>query len=230
MNQPLILLGSGGFAREVAAAVAAINTFSPEWNLLGFLDDNPVLHGAEVANLPVLGPLEWAQDHRDVMVVACMGSPKNYACRKTVVDRLDIEQQRYATLVHPGASVGNSCTLGVGSVLLAGAVLTADVRVGSHVTVMPHALLTHDNRVDDFASLTGGVKFAGGVHIEEGAYIGAGAMVDAGVTVGAWSQIGSASLVRHDVPAGQVWLGTPARFHRAATPAGEVGLTENRFT
>ena len=64
------------------------------------------------------------------------------------------------------------------------------------------------------------VRLGGAVTVSRGAYVGAGALVRESVTIGAWSLIGMGSLVLHDVPAGEVWAGSPARRLRQATPAG----------
>lgn len=218
--QSIVLLGTGGFARETAAVIESINAVEPKWHLVGFLDDNENVQGSLVAGYPVLGPLEWSRQHEDVMVVACMGNPHNYGSRKAVVDRLNLPLERYATLLHPTACVGGDSRIGAGTVVLAGTVLTVDVQVGNHVSVMPHVLLTHDNHIADFVTLTGGVRLAGVVSVQEGAYLGSGALIDSGVTIGAWSQIGAGSLVRRSVPAGEVWWGSPASFQRKAVSIG----------
>ncbi len=100
--------------------------------------------------------------------------------------------------------------------LLAHCVLTASVRVGAHVAVMPHTVLTHDDVVEDFATLAGGVRLGGAVRVGRGAYVGAGALVREHVSVGAWSLVGMGSAVLGDVPPGEVWAGAPARRLRAA--------------
>jgi acetyltransferase-like isoleucine patch superfamily enzyme len=117
-------------------------------------------------------------------------------------------------------SVSVDCVVGPGTVLLAQSVLTAGVRVGSHVAVMPRVVLTHDDVVEDYATLASGVLLGGGARIGRGAYIGAGAMIREHVTIGAGSVVGMGSVVRHDVPPGEVWVGNPARrLRRAAAPA-----------
>jgi sugar O-acyltransferase (sialic acid O-acetyltransferase NeuD family) len=149
-------------------------------------------------------------------VVICVGNPRDYAVRARLVRRLGLSEDRYATVVHPAAVVSATSRIGPGSVLLAHCVLTAAVRVGAHVAVMPHVVLTHDDVVEDYATLTSGVRLGGGVRLERGAYVGSGALVREGTTVGAWSQIGMGSAVLDDVPPGEVWVGSPARRLRAA--------------
>ncbi|MFY1636630.1 acetyltransferase [Solwaraspora sp. WMMB335] len=213
----LLIIGAGGFARETAAAVAAINAAAPGaplWRLRGFLDDDPALHGTQRVGVPVLGGTGLVDDLPDAAVVICVGNPRNYRSRQRLVQRLGLPARRYATLVHPAARIGTGCTVGPGSVLLAGVDLTAEVRVGAHVAVMPQVVLTHDDVVEPFATIASGVRLGGGAVLGEGAYVGAGALLREGVAVGAWAQIGMGSVVLRDVPAGEVWVGNPARFLR----------------
>jgi sugar O-acyltransferase (sialic acid O-acetyltransferase NeuD family) len=208
--EPLVIVGSGGFARETAETVASINALRPTWRLLGFVDDNAELHGSSVDGVAVLGPVEQVAT-LDAFVVVCTGSPSNYFSRKRIVDRLALHPERYATIVHPSAQLAPSTTIGRGTVVLATAVATASVSVGSHVAVMPAAVFTHDDVVDDYATLGSGARLAGGVVVGEGAYIGSGALVREGSSIGAWSLVGMGAVVTHDVPSAEVWAGVPAR-------------------
>ncbi|MFC4031166.1 NeuD/PglB/VioB family sugar acetyltransferase [Streptomyces polygonati] len=221
---PLVLIGAGGFARETAQAVRDCRAAdraagrAPRWRLLGHLDDNRELHGGEVDGVPVLGGSDLLPELPGALVVVCVGNPRDYAGRARLVRRLGLPEQRYATVVHPTAAVSDSSSIGPGSVLLAHCVLTAAVRVGAHVAVMPHAVLTHDDEVADFATVASGVRLGGGVRLGRGAYVGAGALVRESAEVGAWSQIGMGAVVLGDVPPGEVWVGGPARRLRAAGP------------
>ncbi|PRY32033.1 acetyltransferase [Pseudosporangium ferrugineum] len=219
----LVIVGAGGFARETAAAAAAANRERPTWRILGFVDDDPALHGTTRSGLPILGGVDGVAELPHAGVVVCVGNPRDYTARRRLVERLALPAERYATVVHPSAEVGAGCTTGPGSVLLAGTVLTADVTVGAHVAVMPQAVLTHDDRVEDYVTVASGVRLGGGAVLEQGAYVGAGALVLQGVTVGSRSLVGMGAVVLRDVPAGQVWAGSPARFLRTADqPAEEL--------
>ncbi|WP_405143771.1 acetyltransferase [Sphaerisporangium sp. NBC_01403] len=213
---PLLIVGAGGFARETAQLVHAINDVSPTWEPLGFLDDDPAKHGTVVDGMPVLGGSDEAVK-RDARIVVCTGNSRDYASRARIVARLGLPPERYATLVHPTASVSRSSTIGPGSIVLAQVVLTASVTVGAHVSVMPHVTLTHDDVVGDFATLTAGARLAGGVHVGRGAYIGSGALVRETLTIGSYALVGMGSVVIRDIPARQVWAGVPARFIRSST-------------
>jgi sugar O-acyltransferase (sialic acid O-acetyltransferase NeuD family) len=210
----LLLVGAGGFGRETAEAVRAVNACRRTWNLLGFLDDGPGLAGKEVDGTRVLGPTEAVADFPDACVIVTTGSPRDYFSRKRLVKRLEVASERFATLVHPHAVLPASARLGPGTVLLAGVVVTSGISIGSHVAVMPGAVLTHDNTVGDFATVASGVRFGGGVQVGTGAYVGAGALIREGLSIGDWALVGMGSVVLRSVPPSEVWAGAPARYLR----------------
>jgi sugar O-acyltransferase (sialic acid O-acetyltransferase NeuD family) len=211
----LVLMGASGLGRETAEAVRAMNECGASWRLVGYLDDDPELWGTSLDGVPVLGGKEELKRLPNASVVVCTGRPENYVSRPKIVKALCLSDERYATIVHPTAAVSTSSRIGPGSVLLACAVLTADVTIGSHVAVMSHVTLTHDNIVEDFATLASGVRLSGRVQIGEGAWVGAGALVREGRAVGAYALVGMGSVVLRDIPACEVWAGAPARYLRS---------------
>ncbi len=214
--RPLLVLGAGGFARETVQLLRAHPACGPageSYVVTGFLDDDPSREGTAVDGVPVLGPAGLAAEHatRGGAVLACVGNPGAPASRQQLVARLALPAEAWATVVHPLASISPDSTVGVGSVLHAGAVLTAAVRVGRHVAVMPQVVFTHDDVVEDAATFGAGVRLAGGVTIGAAAYVGSGALVREGRRVGAGAVVGMGSVVLRDVPSGQTWAGSPAR-------------------
>ena len=215
-GRDLVLIGSGGFGRETAQAVHALNRNGVAWRLLGYLDDDPARHGLVIDGTPVLGGRDRIEHLPGASFVVCTGRPDNYVSRLRIVSDLRLPPERYATIVHPSAAVSTSSSVGYGSVLLAHVTLTADVTVRAHVAIMPHVTLTHDDIVDDFATIASGVCLGGGVRVGRSAYLGAGALVGEHCTVGAFSLVGMGAVATRDVPPSEVWAGIPARRLRAA--------------
>ena len=219
---PLVIVGAGGFARETAAAVDAVNASEPCYDLLGFVDDDPALAGRSLQGRSVLGPVDLVGELGEALVVVCTGHPGNYTSRRALVRRLALADDRYATIVHPAAVIGSGTSVGPGTVILATAVATVDVRVGSHVAVRPAVVLPHDDHVGNYATLGAGARLAGGVTIGEGAYVGSGASVREHRAIGAWSLVGMGAVVTRDVPPREVWAGVPARYLRGAGIAADL--------
>lgn len=217
----LVLIGAGGLGRETVEAVRACNEINPRWNLLGFLDDG-LAPDSSVGGVRVLGPTSEISRIPDAKVVLCTARPDRYWSRKQLVASLSLPPSRYATIIHPAASIGSSVRVGAGCIVLAGSVATADVDIGPHVAIMPNCVLTHDDRIGPYVTFGAGVRLAGEVTVGEGAYMGSGCMVRENVSIGPWALVGMGSLILVDVPSTQVWAGSPARFLRNMAVPEEI--------
>jgi sugar O-acyltransferase (sialic acid O-acetyltransferase NeuD family) len=206
--RPLLLVGAGGLAREV---LAAVRLQPSEWKPIGALDDDPSKHGADLDGVPVLGGSELIGELTDAAVIACVANAHRPAGRLSFVRRLNLPDDRWATVVHPTASVPQGSSLGPGTLLLAGVVITTPLRIGAHVVAMPHVLITHDDKISDGVTFAGRVSLGGAVTVGECAYFGQGSLVREMLFIGAGAVIGMGSAVLHDVPAGEVWADVPAR-------------------
>ena len=96
------------------------------------------------------------------------------------------------------------------------------LEIGRNVDVGAFCYLQAEDSVvlEDDVQLGGGVKVysvstidgtRGKVVIKRGACVGANSVVLPGVTIGEEAIVGALSLVKTDVPAGEVWGGVPAR-------------------
>jgi sugar O-acyltransferase (sialic acid O-acetyltransferase NeuD family) len=198
----VVLVGASGLAREVIAAGMP--------DVIGILDDDTALRGTKVGGKPVLGPIAQGAA-REEMLLVCVGSGEG---RRRIIRRLTaagVRDERYATFVAPSARIGSTSAIGAGTIILDGTVVTADASIGRHVVIMPNCTITHDDVLEDFATLTSGVALAGGVRIRSAAYIGMNATVRQGAVVGAAAIVGMGAVVLRDVPEGQTWAGVPAR-------------------
>lgn len=207
MSEGLVLVAASGLALETAEAARAAGLA-----VAGCVDDDESLWGTRLRGwLPVLGGLDSLASQGDSPVVVCAGKG---AVRERIVRRLaaaGVGPERYTTVVHPSVEVPQSCTVGPGSIVLAGCVLTAQVVLGAHVVLMPHVTVTHDDVVEDFATLCAGVTLGGHVRVGRAAYLGMSSSVRERVVVGEESVLGMGGVLVRDLPAGETWTGVPAR-------------------
>ncbi|RST31378.1 N-acetyltransferase [Sphingomonas ginkgonis] len=105
------------------------------------------------------------------------------------------------TLVEGGARIGDRVTLKCGVYVWDG------VQLGDDVFCGPNATFTNDRRP---RSRQRPEAFLSTI-VEDGASIGAGAIILPGLRIGARAIIGAGAVVTRDVPAGETWVGNPAR-------------------
>lgn len=127
-------------------------------------------------------------------------------------------------VVLAGARIGADCNINCQCFI------ENDVVVGNRVTLKPGVQLWDGLRVEDDVFIGPNVTFTNDMKprskrypetflqttVACGASIGANATILPGVTIGAGAMVGAGSVVTHDVPAGELWFGNPARYHGPA--------------
>jgi UDP-2-acetamido-3-amino-2,3-dideoxy-glucuronate N-acetyltransferase len=122
-------------------------------------------------------------------------------------------------VVLPNAKIGANCNI------CAHCFIENDVIIGDCVTVKCGVYLWDGIILEDNVQIGPNVTFTNDRYprakrefvlqrtlIKKGASIGAGAIILGGVTIGENAMIGAGSLVTKDVPAGELWFGSPAKF------------------
>ncbi|HUI41513.1 MAG TPA: acetyltransferase [Terriglobia bacterium] len=211
MAQDLIIVGAGGSSREIAEVVGAINDRELRWNLLGFLDDDPSKHGKTIDGLPVLGPISTARERASCQFIVGVASSRDPGARRRIVESLGLDIGRFATIIHPSASVSKSARVGGGTAILQNVVVTSASTVGNHVIISQGACLAHDDVIGDFVTVAPAAVISGAVNVQRGSYVGAGSTIRQGLTIGENALIGLGSVVVMDVASNITVMGNPAR-------------------
>ena len=116
----IVIIGAGGFGREVAWLIEDINKVNNEWNIVGFVDDNKSIQGTEINGYKVVGDIDWLKE-QELFVVNAIGDP---IIKKKVMDRLDGSKNQYPVLIHPSVIYSESVNFGEGSIVCAGNIIT----------------------------------------------------------------------------------------------------------
>jgi acetyltransferase EpsM len=201
---PLVILGTGVFAEEVADLVAQ----SGGHELVAFVENwERDRAGRELGGHPVIWVDELAERAGEWRAVCAIGSPE----RRGYVDHVGGLGIEFATVVHPSAVVAPSARLGAGCIVSPGVVVGAHTEVGEHVILNRGVLVGHHTRVGRCVTMSPGANVAGCVEIGDGAYIGMGAAVIDRRTVGPGALVAAGAVVVNDVPGAARVQGVPAR-------------------
>lgn len=207
MNR-LLIVGAGGFGREVLCWLSDMPEEERDWEIAGFLDANPSALKGYVCSYPILGnPLNFDLQENDRLVCA-IGDPKTklQLC-KTLKER----GGEFLTLVHTTAVIGMRCKIGEGCVVCPGAIITTDVKIGSFVTVNVHATIGHDSIIGEGSTLSGHADVTGFAKIGKGVFLGSHASVIPKVQVGDFAVVGAGSVVVRRVKPNTTVMGVPAK-------------------
>ena len=205
----IVVIGAGGFAREVRWLIEDIGAFE----FRGFVvTDLSKLADTDSGDL-VVGDYGWIESHRsEVQCVALgIGSP---AARRAVGEEITREfpELEMPALVHPTAQMDRaSCRLGAGVLVCAGTIGTVNLEIRRFAMVNLACTLGHEAVVGTGTVLNPTVNVSGGVTIGDEVLVGTGAQILQYLDVGDRATVGAGAVVTRSVPSGVTVAGVPAR-------------------
>ncbi len=214
MSSKLILFPFGGNAREALISVFAMNERNMEWDVLGFIDDDQSRHGKECCGIKVLGGRDVLKDFPDAFVLAVPGSPTSFPERKKIIASLNLDESRFAKIIHPSVVIAPDATIGCNTIIMPNVVISCGVSIGKHCVILPNTVVSHDSDMGDYCCVGSNVSVSGSVHLGPNCYIGSGTKLREDISIGAGTLVGLGSNVLSNIPAGVIAVGSPARVIR----------------
>lgn len=203
----IVIIGAGGFGREVAWLIEDINKENKEWNLIGFVDDDESIKETKINGYNIVGNIEWLKG-QSLYVVSAIAEPKT---KKHVIGRLQDSRNQYPILIHPSVILSKRISFGQGTVICAGSILTVDIEVGEHVIVNLDCTIGHDASIGNYSTILPSVNISGDVRTGECVSVGTGTSIIQGKNIGKNTIIGAGSVVVKDLPADCTAVGSPAK-------------------
>ena len=204
---PIIVIGEGGHSKVIQDIILTTGRYQ----ITAILDDK--YQDVHERNGIVYGPIPAVSDmisrNEEAKSIIAVG---NNHVRAEIVKRIQVKNERFATLIHPSAVISPSAQIGAGTVVMPNCVVNAHAKIGRHVIINTGAIVEHDNCIGDYAHISPNATLTGNVVIGEGAHIGASATVIPGIKVGKWSVIGAGSTVIRDISDFKKAVGCPTRL------------------
>lgn len=206
-KKPLILVGGGGHCKSVIDVAE-----SAGYTILGILD-KPEEVGKQVLDYKVIGTDYDIPQYVDkVEFVITVGQIKSSALRHKIAERIEKAGGKYATIIASDATVSKYAAIGEGTVVLHKCVVNADAKIGKNCIINTMANIEHEVEIGDFCHVSTGVMVNGCCKVGNEVFLGSQSILTNGIEVGNNNIIGAGSVVTKDVPAGEVWVGNPAKY------------------
>lgn len=214
-KRKLIIVGGGGFCRDVVWAVQNLNASHSTYDILGYCDDDLAKKGQMIDGYSVLGAPEDL-DLSDKPCFIC--SIGENVVRARIVQRVLSLGWTPVAILDPSVMVAENVIVGEGTYIGARSILSPNVNIGKYVVINNHCTIGHDCVLGDFAQVAPGGRVLGASVLKEGAMLGANAVIARGKCVGNYATLGACSFAITNIPDDATAVGVPARvtFRRAS--------------
>ena len=195
----MYLFGASGHAKVIIDSLKSSGE-----RISGLFDDNPDVK--ELLEYAVYGSFDQNRLGDEELIISV---GLNHI-RKKIVEKLPADIL-YGQAIHPSATISTYASLGVGTVVMQGAIIQSSVSIGKHCIINTTASVDHDCIIDEYVHISPNATLCGAVSVGEGSQVGAGAVVIPGIKIGKWSLVAAGAVVMKDVPDNVLVLGNPAR-------------------
>lgn len=208
----IAVFGAGGFGKEVACLIKLINAESkePQWNFIGFFDDNLKLKGTHNEYGEVLGGRDelnaW---QKPIDVAIAIGSPSTL---RTVTEGISNPIVDFPNLIAPTTLFldKDNVRMGKGNIICSNCLLSCNVTIGDFNILNGFVPVGHDTEVGNYNVVMPSVNISGGVKIGNENFLGVQSVVLQYVKIGNMVRLGANSVLMRNAKDGNLYMGNPA--------------------
>jgi sugar O-acyltransferase (sialic acid O-acetyltransferase NeuD family) len=207
--QDIVIIGAGGFAREVEWLIEDINSKKHLWNFIGYIDENLENKGKLLNGYEILGDFnDLKVGNSEIFYVCAVGDTMS---RKGLSEKAQSIGLKPAILIHPSVMISKHVEIGEGTIICCSNIITVNIAIGKHVIINLDCTVGHDAVIKDYVTILPSVNVSGAVTLSEGTNIGTGTAIIQGKKIGINSIIGAGSVVVKDIPDNCTAVGVPAK-------------------
>lgn len=207
----IVILGAGGFGKELLWLLENNNRDNRQWNILGFVDS--AKSGKEpLKGYGVIGDDAWLLHYPHPINAVCgLGSP---ALRRKVVQmyKNGAGSISFPVLISNTADVSEHAELEEGCVVCSGVRVAPNVRLGAFTALNLNCTVGHDTVIQEFCTVNPGASVSGNVWIGNDCEIGTGACIIQERRLGPKTVVGAGSVIIRDIPGYCTVVGNPGRI------------------
>lgn len=206
--QHLIIIGIGGFAREVYWHAQGSIGYGEDWDIKGFLDGDVKLAPEEYEKLdrPVLGDVFSYDIQEDDVFICAVGDGE---LRKRLTDPIRARGGTFINLIHKTAIIQGHVKMGIGNLICPFSHINDHAELGDFV-VLNSAGIGHDGKAGSYSSFMGGAGLCGYAVAGAFSYWATNAVALPHSQTGDHAHVGVGSVVFRRVKPGEHVFGNPA--------------------
>lgn len=201
----LIIIGAGGHAVDLT--YLSENDKYIKWNIIGYLDDDPVNRYSDKTIGPVSSLSVYLNKYKNLKYCIAINS----SIIRKKIDLLYGDDEKSANLIHETALIGSECSYGNGITMGPYSLLTTNVKIGRHVHINSAASINQSSFIGDYCTVSPGVRVCGDVKVGDTTSIGAGAVIINFKSIGRECTLGAGTVVIDNISDHTTVVGVPGR-------------------
>lgn len=205
----LVIIGAGGMGREVYHLATECSGFGTEFEVKGFLDDNPhALDSFAFGYPPIIGTTDNYQIAVDDVFTCSIGDVHT---KVRIIEKIESRGGKFISLIHPDVYIVPTALIGDGVLIFHDVHVGSEAVIGNHVMLQSYAAIGHDATIGDFTRVDPKASIIGGVKVGNRVTIHTMSVLNHKVVVGDDAVIGALSFVIRKVKPGITVFGNPAK-------------------
>ena len=209
----IAIYGAGGFGREVACLINAINDEKKEWNLIGFFDDAlPVGYENEYGS--IIGGISELNKYSHNLSIAI--AIANSTTNDSIINKIKNVKIEFPNLIAPDILFfnKNTVTLGNGNIIGFKSVISCNVRMGNFNHFNISVFIGHDVNIGNYNMFNPSTRISGEVTIGNCNFFGVSSIVLQQKQIGNYTVIGANSVIIKKTKDYTTYIGNPATVFR----------------
>jgi sugar O-acyltransferase (sialic acid O-acetyltransferase NeuD family) len=208
----IVFLGASTAFYEVSEIIHVINLKEKSYEIIAILDDNFEMHGKLMRGVKVEGPLSLASNYTNAYFVLGIGSMKTRLIRQEILNKINIEESRFVSIIHPSAVIDRSAKIKNGCIIHPGVCIGNDASIDSFAIIAVNTAIGPYAYIGKFAMITSLVAILSSVKIGKSVFVGSCSCITENVEIGNGSMIGAGTVVSRNIEKGSFFLGNPGRL------------------
>lgn len=198
----IILIGAGGHARSCIDIIEMLG----EFKVAGLVEKEITSIQQENFGYPIIGTDDDLQNLRKNYNYALItvGQIKNPEIRIKLFKQLQKMNYTLPIIISPKAYVSKYTQIDYGTIIMHGAIVNANARIGKNCIINNKTLIEHDAEIGDYCHIATGAIINGQVNIGNKCFIGSGVITKQCISIGNNCMIGAGVTLKTDVESNRI--------------------------
>lgn len=193
-NNDIIIVGAGGFGREI---LSWLETDPRNFKIKGFLSPNKTDLDGYKNMPPILGSeIDYKIAEGDLFILAVGDIP----LKEKIASKLKERGAKFANYVHHTAYVANNVTYGEGAVVGPLTCVSNNAKIGNFVTINASCMIGHDATLEDYSVVSPQSGMMGFSKLSYKSFLAAHCVIAPKIVVGSNVVISANTTILRDVP------------------------------